>query len=100
MAELVLQLDARDNVVVALRPLTTGMTVSYGHPAATCAVTEDIAAKHKMAIVDLKPGDLIRMYGMVVGEVTQPIARGGLTSTRNIRHRTDPYTAARHPVSF
>ena len=40
------------------------------------------------------------MYGMVVGEATQPIARGGLLSTRNVRHRTGGYTAQRHPVTF
>jgi altronate hydrolase len=42
----------------------------------------------------------VTMYGMVVGEATQPIARGGLLSTRNIRHRAGGYTAERHPVSF
>jgi altronate hydrolase len=36
----------------------------------------------------------------VVGEATAPIARGGLISTRNIRHRTGGYTAQRHPVTF
>ena len=40
------------------------------------------------------------MYGMVVGEATQPIPRGGLLSTRNVRHRTGGYTAQRHPVTF
>ncbi len=48
----------------------------------------------------MKPGDLVIMYGMVVGEATQPIARGGLLSTRNVRHRTGGYTAERHPASF
>ena len=40
------------------------------------------------------------MYGMVVGEATQSIKRGGLLSTRNVRHRAGGYTAQRHPVSF
>jgi altronate hydrolase len=53
-----------------------------------------------MALVDLEPGDLIRMYGMVVGEAVEAIPRGGLLTTRNVRHRTDPYSATRHPVSF
>ena len=102
MSETALQIDPRDNVLVALAPLTAGTVVHYGHPPASdaCPVTENIPAKHKVALVDLKPGDLIRMYGMVVGEVTQAIPRGGLLSTRNVRHRTDPYTATRHPVSF
>jgi len=53
-----------------------------------------------MALVDLNPGDLVRMYGMIVGEATQAIPKGGLLSTRNVRHRTDAYSATRHPVSF
>ncbi len=102
MSETALQIDPRDNVLVALAPLAAGTVVHYGHsPAAgSCPVTENIPAKHKLALDDLKPGDLIRMYGMVVGEVIQPIPRGGLLSTRNVRHRADPYTAARHPVTF
>jgi len=102
MAETVLQLDPRDNVLVALTSLTAGTEVQYGHAPASdaCPVTQPIPAKHKMALVDFNPGDLVRMYGMVVGEVTQPIPRGGLLSTRNVRHRADPYFAARHPVSF
>ena len=59
-----------------------------------------IPAKHKLALVDFKPGDLVLMYGMVVGEATAAIPRGGLLSTRNVRHRTGGYTARRDPASF
>src|SRR4051812_26544320 len=99
--ETALQIDPRDNVLVALAPLAAGSVVHYGHaPAAdSCPVTQNVPAKHKLALVDLRPGDLIRMYGMVVGEVVEAIPRGGLVSTRNVRHRADPYTATRHPVS-
>ncbi len=102
MPETALQIDPRDNVLVALAPLAAGTLVHYGHPPASdaCPVAENIPAKQKLALADLKPGELVRMYGMVVGEATQAIPRGGLLSTRNVRHRTDPYTAARHPVSF
>ncbi len=99
----VLQIDRRDNVVVALVPLVplaAGGTVVFGDAGATCPVTQAIPAKHKMALTDLAPGDLIRMYGMTVGEVTQAIPRGGLMSTRNVRHRADAYTAARQPAHF
>ena len=98
MLETVLQLDARDNVLVALAPLSAGTVVRYGH--ASCPVTEAIPAKHKLALVDLAPGDLILMYGMVVGEATAPIPRGGLLSTRNVRHRAGAYSATRQPVSY
>ena len=98
MSESVLQLDSRDNVLVALVPLEIGTVVSFGNT--SCTVTEAIPPKHKLALVDFKPGDLVMMYGMVVGEVTEPISRGGLLSTRNIRHRTGNYSAARQPASF
>lgn len=98
MAESVLQLDARDNVLVALAPLTLGSVVRFG--AQNCTVVEAIPAKHKMALVDLAPGDVVRMYGMVVGEATAAIPRGGLLTTRNVRHRAEEYTATRRPVTF
>src|SRR5215472_17783876 len=97
MADAVLQLDRRDNVVVALKSLVAGNEVQFG--SSSCRVVEAVPAKHKMAIVDLPAGELIRMYGMVVGEATQAIPRGGLISTRNVRHRADAYTATRHPIT-
>ena len=98
MPESVLQLDSRDNVLVALTPLEIGPVVHFGN--ATCTVTQAIPPKHKMALVDFKPGDLVLMYGMVVGEATEPIPSGGLLSTRNIRHRAGNYSATRQPASF
>jgi altronate hydrolase len=98
MPESVLQLDSRDNVLVALTPLEIGTVVHFLN--ATCTVTQAIPPKHKMALVDFKPGDLVLMYGMVVGEATEPIPSGGLLSTRNIRHRAGNYSATRQPASF
>jgi altronate hydrolase len=100
MAETVLQLDARDNVVVALATLEAGSVAQFG-PASSpvsCMVTQTIPAKHKMALVDLKPGDLVFLYGMVVAEVVEAIGRGGLLTTRNVRHRAADYSAERKPV--
>jgi altronate hydrolase len=98
MPDTALQIDPRDNVLVALVPLAAGTTVPFGP--GSSPVTGNIPPKHKLALIDMKPGDLVIMYGMVVGEATQPIARGGLLSTLNVRHRTGGYTAERHPVSF
>jgi altronate hydrolase len=92
MPDTALQLDPRDNVVVALTKLEPGAMTPFG-----CAASETIPAKQKMALADLKPGDFIFMYGMVVGEVVEAIPRGGLLTTRNIRHRTGDYSAVRHP---
>lgn len=96
MQPTVLQIDPRDNVFVALAPLSAGSVAQYGQ--SSCPVTEAIPAKHKLALSDLAPGDLVFMYGMIVGEVTAAIPRGGLLSTRNVRHRAGDYSATRHPV--
>jgi altronate hydrolase len=93
MAETVLQIDARDNVAVALTSLEPGAAVRVGGVA--CRAVEAIPAKQKMALADLQPGDLILMYGMVVGEAVEAIPCGGLLTTRNIRHRAGAYTTER-----
>ncbi|HEY1646341.1 MAG TPA: UxaA family hydrolase [Terracidiphilus sp.] len=98
MTESILQLDSRDNVLVALTALDAGDEVRCG--AGLCRVIERIPPKQKMALADLKPGDLIFMYGMVVGEATQAIPRGGLLTTSNVRHRAGDYSAVRRPAAI
>ena len=69
MPDKVLLLDPHDNVLMALVTLDLGAEIKLGPPSNfCCTVTQSIPAKHKMALVDLAPGDLVRMYGMVVGE--------------------------------
>jgi altronate hydrolase len=96
MPETVLQIDTRDNVVVALAALDAAAVARFGGK--SCPVAQAIPAKHKMAVVDLKPGDLVLLYGMVVGEVVEAIPRGGLLTTRNVRHRAGAYSAVRQPA--
>jgi altronate hydrolase len=98
MAATVLQIDARDNVAVALETLEPGTEVRVRGIA--CRAVETIPAKQKMALAELKPGERIVMYGMVVGEAVEAIARGALLTTRNIRHRTGEYTTRRQLASI
>jgi altronate hydrolase len=102
MPESVLKLDERDNAVVALVTLEAGTLVRVGSLSApaSCIVAQTIPAKHKMALTDLNPGDLIYLYGMVVAEAVEAIGRGGLLTTRNVRHRTGDYSALRRPAKI
>ncbi|HET9087103.1 MAG TPA: UxaA family hydrolase, partial [Acidobacteriaceae bacterium] len=79
-----LQLDPTDNVAVALRNLSAGETVIVAGQ--SCVVASHIAAKHKFALRDLMAGDPIIMYGVLVGKAIQPIGRGELIATSNVRH--------------
>jgi len=99
MAEIALQIDARDNVAVALASLEPGTEVRVGGEI-LCRVAETIPAKQKMALADFKAGDRIVMYGMVVGEAVEAIARGGLLTTRNIRHKAGDYSTVRSPAAM
>jgi altronate hydrolase len=82
--EKILRIDPKDNVLVALTPLSNGQTVSFSGE--EYVLQSDIPAKHKFATRDLAVGDEVIMYGGVVGLVRQPIPRGGLLSTRNLQH--------------
>ena len=79
-----LQIDNRDNVLVALQPLQKGEQVLFNN--ATIILQNDIAAKHKFFINDMQTGDEIIMYGVLVGKAQNPIPAGGLMSTENTKH--------------
>lgn len=93
----VLQLDTKDNVLIALRDLAQGEIVTFaGHQ---YTLPSAIPAKHKFAMEDRAIGDPLFMYGVIVGRAREPIARGALISTRNLRHDATGYTRDRsvHP---
>jgi altronate hydrolase len=85
----VVQIDSRDNVLVALANLSRGESVEYRSQ--TYAVHSDVPAKHKFAITDLAPGDQVVMYGVTVGNAVKPIAAGELLTVTNIRHQAAPF---------
>ena len=83
-AQKILQIDPRDNVLVALEPLEAGEAIAFDGTHYT--LPSAVPAKHKFATTDLAPGALVIMYGGVVGRVRAAIPRGGLLSTRNVAH--------------
>ena len=85
----VLQLDPRDNVLIALSNLSKGETITFGGE--SYVLGSDVRAKHKFATQDFATGANIIMYGVVVGKAVEPIRRGELLSTRNVRHEAAPF---------
>src|SRR5579859_5851477 len=80
----VLQLDPRDNVLVALTQLRQGDTVRYA--GRDCVLLADVPAKHKVLTQDLPAGGDVIMYGVLVGKTSAALRRGDLLSTRNVLH--------------
>ncbi len=90
MKQMVLKVNPQDNVLVALQNLSKGSTVSYN--GASYTLKDNIAAKHKFFDKDLNTGEEIIMYGVLVGKAQQPVQKGGLMTTENTKHATDPFT--------
>jgi altronate hydrolase len=87
--KIVLKVHPKDNVLVALRDLAKGETVSYNGEEYTAQ--EKIPAKHKLFTTDMNDGDKVIMYGVLVGKTQNAIPAGGLMTTFNVKHAADPY---------
>lgn len=89
MQSAVLKLHPDDNVLIALRDLRKGEQVDLSDH--SFVLTADVPAKHKFATTDLPPGAAVLMYGFLIGKATQPIQKGSVLNTRNIRHDALPF---------
>ncbi|MBK8095151.1 MAG: altronate dehydratase [Verrucomicrobiaceae bacterium] len=85
-----LRIHPADDAIVALRDLPPGSTFTLGTE--TWTLHEKIPAKQKFAARDLAAGERVIMYGVLVGIATQPIARGSLLHTSNLKHSSATFT--------
>ncbi len=89
MSKKTVQLDSRDNAIVALTDLQEGQTIeSDGR---TFTLLSNVPAKHKFATEDLAAGAEIIMYGGLVGKAMAPIRRGEALTLRNIYHEASDF---------
>jgi len=86
----VLQIHAKDNVLVALQNLLAGETILFNGEAYT--LLENIGAKHKFFIQDMQAGSEVFMYGVLVGKVQYSVQRGSLMTTENTKHAAEPFS--------
>ena len=89
MADKVLQLDSRDNVLVALTDLKQDEQVEVSGKSYT--LVSNVPAKHKFARQDLAGGADVIMYGGVVGKATKPISLGQALTTSNVQHQASDF---------
>ncbi|MBX2924441.1 MAG: altronate dehydratase [Chitinophagaceae bacterium] len=85
----VLKIHPKDNVLVALTNLKKGEVIEHGGNSYT--LVDDVDAKHKFFITDMKAGDSVYMYGVLVGKIQFDVPKGGRMTTDNTRHAADPY---------
>jgi altronate hydrolase len=98
MGSSILKINAKDNAIVALRTLPAGSTVEWEGESYT--LPYEVGAKHKFVTHDLAPGDGVYMYGVLVGRASQPIRRGELISTFNLKHDSESYSTDKKSPYF
>jgi altronate hydrolase len=85
-----LKIHPADNVYVALTDLKAGEKISSQDVSLT--LPNDVQAKHKFVETALQTDDEITMYGCLVGKALQPIPRGGVISTHNVKHKSSQFS--------
>ena len=82
-----LKINDKDNVVVALVPISQGeeILVEWDGRKKTVTAGQDIPAGHKMAICDIKKGGEVIKYGYRIGNATEDIKEGEWIHTHNIK---------------
>jgi len=86
MQKKLIKVHPSDNVAVALIDIAKDDVISFEDLSIT-AVT-DVKAKHKLALTDFAVGDNIYMYGVLVGKASQPIQKGAVLTTENVKHQS------------
>ena len=82
--------DAKDTVaVVVVEGVTAGMTLNGWimdeDRMMTVQAKQDIPIGHKVALVDMAPGDTVVKYGIDMGKVVAPAQRGQHAHVHNIK---------------
>lgn len=75
----IMKIAGRDNVAVALEPLSAGETYLG------VTLTQDIPAGHKFALADIPAGANVVKYAFPIGHATEPIAAGSWVHTHNVK---------------
>ncbi|ARV16515.1 UxaA family hydrolase [Polaribacter sp. SA4-12] len=84
MSKNYVQIDPKDNLIVAITNLAKGTKIAVAGK--EIILKEDIKGKHKFALNDFNVGDEIFMYGVLIGKAVLPIKDGEAITTENIKH--------------
>ena len=90
MENKLIKVNPHDNVLVALADVKKGEIQKF--EGTDYVALTDVQAKHKMAENDFEVGDPITMYGVLVGKAVQPIKKGEVLTTENVKHQSEKAT--------
>lgn len=90
MKRTVLKIHPKDNVLVALKDFAKGEQVHYNDT--DYVLADDVPAKHKFFENEMKAGDEVIMYGVLVGKAQSNIPVGGRMTTQNVKHAAELFS--------
>lgn len=93
-----LKIHPDDNVLVALQDLASGSSVFLDGQ--QIILPQDVAAKHKFFINNMRTGDEVIMYGSLVGKIQSDVPKGTLMTTLNTHHAAGDYGWRNKKVSW
>jgi altronate dehydratase len=92
-ANILILLDARDNIAIALQELHIGEVITQGDFATPLEVRTVIPRGHKIALKNIEKNEPIIKYGERMGHAYRTIERGAHVHTHNVigdRVSTEP----------
>ena len=84
MSKNYVQIDLKDNIIVAITPLEKGLVTQVAGK--QVVLKENIKQKHKYSLNDFNIGDEIYMYGVLIGKAMHPILEGCAITIENVKH--------------
>ncbi len=92
----VIVIDEKDPVAVAVRQLAKGQTINIKGRSIT--VMNDISVPHKIALKEIKKGEIVYKYGYPIGYAIQDIREGEWVHIHNIKSAiTESVSYQYHP---
>ncbi|MBJ6368392.1 UxaA family hydrolase [Snuella sedimenti] len=98
MSKPYVQIDPRDNIIVAITTLEKGLSVTIQGKELT--LKESIKQKHKFALCHLAVGDDIFMYGVLIGKATKPIEAGCAITIENVKHASSEFNDSKEKFTW
>lgn len=81
-----LKVHPSDNIVVALQSMPMGTVIKV--EADTFVLLENLKAKHKFTQYDIRSGEPLMMYGVIIGKAKTDLPKGTAVTTANVIHQT------------
>lgn len=98
MSENYVQIDPKDNIIVAITSLEKGTVTTI--QGVNITLKENIKQKHKFALKDFAIGDAIYMYGVLIGKALKAIPSGCAITIDNVKHASAEFNDTKEKFTW